>query len=123
DPRDEEKVAFKDLPDRFPSVLSRDFRREQYKDIDNLFAMHLLYNIGKYSVVVNDQTRLLQIGTRKNPMIYSEAAELATRSAKSDSENFRLRAALQPKGAAIGNSNDDTPLDQFRDDGNRKTAP
>ena len=29
DPHEEEKVAFKDLPNRFPSVLSRDFRKEQ----------------------------------------------------------------------------------------------
>lgn len=123
DPHEEEKVAFKDLPNRFPSVLSRDFRREQYKDIDNLFAMHLLYNIGKYSVGVNDQTKLLQIETRKNPMIYSEAAELAAQSAKSESENLRLRAALQRKGTAMANSTDDTPLDQFKDGGNRKTAP
>ncbi|HKA41290.1 MAG TPA: hypothetical protein VKF40_04785 [Burkholderiales bacterium] len=123
DLREEGKVAFKDLPDRFPSVLSRDFRREQYKDFDNLYAMHLLYNIGKYSVRVNDESRLLQIGKRKTPMIYSEAVELAAESAKSESENFRLQAALQGKGVAIGSSADDTPLDQFKDEGNRKTAP
>ena len=29
DPHEEEKVAFKDLPNRFPSVLSRDFRKGQ----------------------------------------------------------------------------------------------
>ena len=42
DPHETEKVAFKDLPNRFPSVLSRDFRREQgqYQDVDNLFAMY-----------------------------------------------------------------------------------
>jgi hypothetical protein len=36
DPHAEDKVAFKDLPNRFPSVLSRDFRREQdqYEDPD-----------------------------------------------------------------------------------------
>ena len=35
DPHENEKVAFKDLPNRFPSVLSRDFRREQgqYEDL------------------------------------------------------------------------------------------
>src|SRR5262249_33208960 len=38
DPHEEEKVAFKDLPNRFPSVLSLDFTREQgqYEDFDNL---------------------------------------------------------------------------------------
>ena len=29
DPDDKEEVAFKDLPNRFPSVLSRDFRKER----------------------------------------------------------------------------------------------
>jgi hypothetical protein len=39
DPHDDEPVAFKDLPNRFPSVLSSDFRKEpdHYEDIDNLF--------------------------------------------------------------------------------------
>jgi len=61
DPHDEEKVAFKDLPNRFPSVLSRDFRKEQgrYQDFDNLFAMYVLFNMGKYSVRVNGETKLL----------------------------------------------------------------
>ena len=41
DPYDEDGVAFKDLPNRFPSVLSGDFRKEQgrYEDFDNFFAM------------------------------------------------------------------------------------
>ena len=46
DPHEEEKISFGDLPNRFPSVLSRDFRREAgaYEDYDNLYAMYLLYN-------------------------------------------------------------------------------
>ena len=69
DPHDEDKVAFKDLPNRFPSVLSRDFRKEQghYQDFDNLFAMYLLYNLSKYRVRVNDETKLLEIETSKAP--------------------------------------------------------
>ena len=103
DPHEEEKVAFKDLPNRFPSVLSRDFRKEQgqYEDFDNLFAMYLLYNLGKYSVRVNDETKLLEIEKSKSPMAYPEAAELATRSARSDSENFRRRIVFRPKGTNI----------------------
>ncbi|HZM48128.1 MAG TPA: hypothetical protein VFC14_25155, partial [Burkholderiales bacterium] len=106
DPREEEKVAFKDLPNRFPSVLSRDFRREQYKDFDNLFAMYLLYNMGKYSVRVNEQTKLLEIEQHREPMAYSEAAELAAESAKSDSGNFGRRATFRPKGTAIEDARD-----------------
>jgi hypothetical protein len=103
DPHEEEKVAFKDLPNRFPSVLSRDFRREQgqYEDVDNLFAMYLLYNLGKYSVRVNDETQLLEIERSKRPMAYPVAAELATRSAKSDTENFRRRILFRTEGTSI----------------------
>ena len=104
DPHEEEKVAFKDLPNRFPSVLSRDFRNEQghYEDFDNLFAMYVLYNMGKYSVRVNDATKMLEIGSSRNPMAYPDAVELATKSAKSDSENFRRRARFLPQGTPIG---------------------
>jgi hypothetical protein len=104
DPHEEEKVAFKDLPNRFPSVLSLDFTKEQgrYEDFDNLFAMYLLYNMGRYGVRVNDETKLLEIQTSKNPMPYPEAAKLATQSARSDSENFRRRVRFRAKGTAIG---------------------
>ena len=104
DPHEDEKVAFKDLPNRFPSVLSLDFAKEQghYEDFNNLFAMYLLYNMGRYSVRVNGETKLLEIQTSKNPMAYPEAAKLATQSARSDSDNFRRRSAFRPKGTAIG---------------------
>jgi hypothetical protein len=104
DPHEEEKVAFKDLPNRFPSVLSRDFRKEQgrYEDFDNLFAMYVLYNMGKYGVRVNDETKRLEIATSKLPMAYADAAMLATKTARSDSENFRRRLAFRPSGTGVG---------------------
>jgi hypothetical protein len=103
DPHDEEKVAFKDLPNRFPSVLSRDFRREQgqYEDFDNLFAMYVLYNLAKYSVRLNDQTNLLEIEKSKNPMTYPDAARLAAQSAESDHDNFRRRLPFRPRGTGV----------------------
>jgi hypothetical protein len=103
DPLDEEPIAFKDLPDRFPSVLSRDFRREQgqYKDYDNLFAMYALYNLGRYSVRVNDETKRLEIDAEKTPMPYAQAVKLAEQSAKSDSENFRRLSRFRPQGTPI----------------------
>ena len=103
DPHENEKVAFKDLPNRFPSVLSRDFRREQgqYEDFDNLFAGYLLYNIARYSVRVNDETKLLEIERSKRPMAYPAAVELAARNAKSDSENFRQRILVWTSGTSI----------------------
>ncbi len=125
DPHEEEKVVFMDLPNRFPSVLSRDFRREQgtYQDFDNLYAMYLLYNMGKYSVRVNEQTRLLETEVSKEPMAYSAAAALASQSAKSDSENFRLRRKFLPKGTRIGENADNTHLYDFKDDGSKKAVP
>ncbi len=104
DPHEEEKTAFKDLPDRFPSVLSRDFRNEagEYQDVDNLFAMYLLYNLGRYSVRVNEATRLLEIDKRKEPVPYPQAAALAKDSARSDSENYGRQTAFRPEGKRIG---------------------
>jgi hypothetical protein len=110
DPREEAQVAFKDLPNRFPSVLSRDFRREQdhFRDVDNLFAMYLLYNLSKYRVRVNDETKLLEIDKTKEPMPYPEAAEVAARSARSDSEPLRRRLTLRPLGNEIGYTKDES---------------
>ena len=41
DPHEEAQVAFKDLPNRFPSVISLDFRNDDghYQDYDNLLGM------------------------------------------------------------------------------------
>jgi hypothetical protein len=125
DPHDEEPVAFKDLPNRFPSVLSRDFRKEQgrYEDYDNLVAMYVLYNMGKYSVRVNGETKRLEIEASKNPMAYPEAARLATESAKSDSDRFRQRKPFRSSGTAIGEAADNTHLYNFTDKGSRNTTP
>ena len=125
DPHETEKVAFKDLPNRFPSVLSSDFRKEQdrYEDIDNLFAMYLLYNLSRYRVRVNDETKLLEIDMSKEPMPYPEAAEVATRSAQSDSENFRRRVPFQPRGTVIGQPANDIHLYDFSNEGNKRTVP
>jgi hypothetical protein len=110
-------VAFKDLPNRFPSVLSRDFRKEQghYEDFDNLFAMYLLDNMGKYSVRVNGETKLLEIENSKDPMAYPQAAELATRRARSDSKSFRRRLPLRPLASGNGTPTDNEHLHNFTD--------
>ena len=104
DPHDEDAVAFKDLPDRFPSVLSRDFRKEQgrYEDFDNLYAMYLLYDMARYSVHIDAKTGLLAIARSKYPMAYAEATAQASDSAKADAEGFRRRKPFRTRGAAIG---------------------
>ena len=94
-PRDSplKKHNSSNLPNRFPSVLSLDFRKEQghYVDFENLFAMYVLYNMGRYSVGLNGETKLLEIEKAKRPMAYPEAAKLATKSAQSDRKNFLRR--------------------------------
>jgi len=103
DPHDDEPIAFKDLPNRFPSVLSLDFRKDetQYEDADNLFVMYLLYNMARYNVVVDENTKRLEIGQRKEPMPYAEAAKAAAEGATSDSENYGRRVSFKPKGTTI----------------------
>ncbi|MCU0929539.1 MAG: hypothetical protein MUE62_10330 [Burkholderiaceae bacterium] len=104
DPREDEKIAFKDLPNRFPSVLSRDFRRDEgeYEDEDNLFAIYLLDNLNRYRVRIDDETKRLEIDAVSSPMPYAEATALARESAGDDSRNYRQRAAFQPKGRRLG---------------------
>lgn len=107
DPHDESRIAFKDLPDRFPSVLSRDYLREkgQYRDFDNLYAMYVLYNMGRYAVRVDDTRGSLVIETLKTPMPYAQASERAIADASVDSRRFRVRLPFVPAGKTLaGNS-------------------
>jgi len=104
DPHEEDKVMFRDLPDRFPSVLSRDFRRDQgqYEDPDNLFAMYLLYNLGRYRVQIDEQARRLELTEPKAPLPYAEAETLAAEAALVDSDQYGSASKFIPKGTRIG---------------------
>jgi len=104
DPREEEKIAFKDLPDRFPSVLSRDFRNEagEYEDYDNLYALYLLYNLGRYGIRVNEATKRLEVEAQKSPMAYPDAVLRAARNAAEDAEIYGQRLESRPRGHRIG---------------------
>ncbi|SPA48505.1 hypothetical protein CBM2629_B10097 [Cupriavidus taiwanensis] len=124
DPQEEEQIAFKDLPDRFPSVLSLDFRREAgaYQDYDNLLAMYLLFNLGKYSVRVNEQTLLLEIEKSKEALPYAEALQAAERDARADSEKFRRHMEFRPSGEGVSEAPDNTHLYHFTEDAAEKLA-
>ena len=124
DPHEEDKVAFKDLPNRFPSVLSRDFHNEQghYEDYDNLYAMYLLYNLGRYSVLVNGGTRRLEIEKSKDAMSYAQAARLAAHDARLDSENFKRNSRAGPRGTPIEGHPDNTHLYHFPAEGEKALA-
>jgi hypothetical protein len=115
DPLEEKKVAFRDLPNRFPSVISLDFTNEAgaYEDYDNLYAMYLLYNLGKYSVLVNGDTRSLEIEHAKTPMGYERAAMFAKDAAESDSRGFLRRLPFIPKGLRIGDPVDNSKLYEY----------
>lgn len=113
----DEKVAFKDLPNRFPSVMSRDFRRERYEDFDNLYAMYLLYNLARYSVRVDDTSKVLEIDRSKSPMVYKDAVALARRDALADSENYLRGLPVQPRGIGVEEpSGNRRPNDVTEDD-------
>jgi hypothetical protein len=109
DPHDDPPVAFKDLPDRFPSVLSRDFRKDQgqYEDPDNLFAMYLLYNLVRYSVQINEQRGELEIARTKTPSSYIDAVRQAAEAATADSANYGRRVTFRPEGTRIGDKEPD----------------
>jgi len=106
DPHEKDKVMFRDLPDRFPSVLSRDFRRDQgqYEDPDNLFAMYLLYNLGRYRVRVDEQARRLELTGPKVPLPYAQAETLAAEAALFDSDRYASNSKFIPKGTRIGDA-------------------
>ena len=112
DPHAEPKVAFRDLPNRFPSVISLDFTSDEgeYEDYDNLYAMYLLYNLGKYSVALDGETRLAGIWRSKTPTDYERAAQVARTAAQSDSRGFLRRLPFIPKGQRVGDPPDKSYL-------------
>ena len=126
DPHDEEKVAFKDLPDRFPSVMSRDFRREQgavrglrqsFRDVSPLQPGQVQRAGERRDETARNRE------DQVTPWPIGEAAELATRSAHSDSENFRLRLPFLPSGIGIGEPTENLRPNHSTDDGNKKPGP
>ena len=90
DPHADEPVAFKDLPDRFPSVISLDFRNDAnaYEDYDNLYALALLRNLTRHEVAFDGDALVLR---SLEPMAYGEAARAAAASAEADSKPFLKR--------------------------------
>jgi hypothetical protein len=104
DPLEPDSPAFRDLPDRFPSVLSLDFRNDpgRYEDYDNLLAMYLLYNLGRYGIRIDPETRRLEIAHSAKPLGYAAALAAATVDAEADSKGFLQRLLFRPRGTAIG---------------------
>ena len=57
-----------------------------------------------HKIEATSTTKLLEIDKSKEPMPYPEAAEVAAKSAKADSEGFRRRADFRPAGTEIGDA-------------------
>jgi hypothetical protein len=112
DPLDGSGVMYKDLPNRFPSVLSLDYMENQgsYEDYDNLFAMYLLYNLGRYSIVLNGETRRLEIEHKKEPDGYAKARLKAEESARKDKKHLLRRLLFRAWGIKLDSGVDNTPL-------------
>ena len=112
EPHDEDSRMYKDLPNRFPSVLSLDFREDQgnYEDYDNLFAMYLLYHLGRYSIVLDGATRQLKVEDRKEPDAYETAKKKARESAVRDKKNLLRRLIVRTWGIKLDGKVDNTQI-------------
>ncbi|HET7401366.1 MAG TPA: hypothetical protein VFJ62_06275, partial [Usitatibacter sp.] len=115
DPHDDKPVAFRDLPNRFPSAISLDFRNDAraYEDYDNLFAMYLLHNLARHAVSVDPETQRLQV-TSAEPMPFAPASQRAAADAESDSKGFLRRLLFRPRGHRIGEDTATQPPTQGR---------
>lgn len=112
DPLEGSGVMYKDLPNRFPSVLSLDYMENQgsYEDYHNLFAMYLLYYLGRYSIVLNGETRRLDIELKKEPDGYTAARFKANESAEKDKKHLLRRLVFRAWGIKLDSGVDNTPL-------------
>ncbi|MHC1741555.1 MAG: hypothetical protein AB9873_00825 [Syntrophobacteraceae bacterium] len=116
-PRDEGGIMYKDLPNRFPSVLSLDYREEQgsYEDYDNLYAMYLLYNLGRYSIVLDGVTRQLKVEAEKAPDSYEAAKRKAREAAKRDKKHLLRRLIFRTWGIKLDGKVDNTKIFNGKD--------
>jgi hypothetical protein len=77
--------------------------------------MYLLHNLRRYTVRVNEESKLLEIGESRKPMPYAEAATAAAQSAAPDSESFRRRQTFQTRGTEIGEADGSRHVYDFTD--------
>lgn len=109
DPHDDPSLAFKALPDRFPSVRSLDFRADEgeYEDEDNLYLMHLLRRLSRYALVIDDGTRQMLLVRSAATLPYAEASQQARASAAEQSKGVlrRLPVGLRDAVGATGAAN------------------
>ncbi len=102
DPHDDPPQAFAALPDRFPSVLSLDFRADagHYEDEDNLYAMYLLRFLSRYALQIDAAAQSLQVLPHAEPLPYAQAAQQARDAARNESKNMLRRLPAGARSAA-----------------------
>lgn len=112
DPHHPDEGAYKDLPNRFPSVFSLDYIEgsENYEDYDNLYAMHFFYRIGRCILSIDPVTKALRVEAEQAPSTYAKAREEAREAAYDDSKML-LRRLFRSWGVKIfSGSNDNSDL-------------
>jgi hypothetical protein len=124
-PQDEGGKMYKDLPNRFPSVFSLDYREDQghYEDYDNLYAMYLLYNLGRYSIVLDGVTQRMKVEAYKEPDTYEMAKKKAHEAAAKDKKHLLRRLIIRAWGIKLDGKVDNTKLydyDGFNSEGEIK---
>jgi hypothetical protein len=105
------KKDFQEIPNRFPSVLSLDYTRDdtQYEDYDNLYAMHLFYNLGRYAITADENGSMYIEKENQNPMSYEQSKAQAKKDAKTKSRNL-IRRVFRSFGLKITDPLDNSEL-------------
>jgi hypothetical protein len=113
DPHDDPPRPFADLPDRFPSVLSLDFRADagQYEDEDNLYAMYLLRFLTRHALSIDAATQSLQLQTHPDRLPFAQADAQARSAAQHESKVLLRRLPVGLLGAAVGAGEPHRPYD------------
>jgi len=102
DAHDDPPLAFRTLPNRFPSVLSLDFRADDghYEDEDNLYAMYLLRYLSRHALQIDASTQALRVLPNADVLPYPLAAQRAREDAQRKSKHLLLRLPVGVRGAA-----------------------
>jgi len=102
DPHDDPPRAFAALPDRFPSVLSLDFRADagQYEDEDNLYAMYLLRFLTQHALSIDAATQTLRLQTNPDRRPFAQADAQARSAAQNESKGVLRRLPVGLRSAA-----------------------
>lgn len=102
DAHDDPPQAFAALPDRFPSVLSLDFRADDdhYEDEDNLYAMYLLRYLSRFALQIDAAEQALRVQPNPAQLPHAQASQQARRDAQSESKNLLRRLPVGARAAA-----------------------